>query len=116
MLTKFQTKDGEKYVWTTFSDNQIDLNFECPELLAEILDILVMYGRSGAKFIRLDAIGFMWKELGTTCMHLPETHELIKLMKDVLKAVSYTHLCNSCTFDFFPCSKWNSGLRRSKRL
>lgn len=85
LLTKFQTKDGEKYVWTTFSDDQIDLNFECPELLAEILDILVMYGRSGAKFIRLDAIGFMWKELGTTCMHLPETHELIKLMKDVLK-------------------------------
>ena len=85
LLTKFQTKDGEKYVWTTFSDDQIDLNFECPELLAEILDILVMYGRSGAKFIRLDAIGFMWKELGTTCMHLPETHELIKLMKEVLK-------------------------------
>lgn len=85
LLTRFETKDGEKYVWTTFSDDQIDLNFECPELLAEILDILVMYGRSGAKFIRLDAIGFMWKELGTTCMHLPETHELIKLMKDVLK-------------------------------
>lgn len=84
LLTKFDTQAGEKYVWTTFSEDQIDLNFECPALLAEILDILVMYGRSGAKFIRLDAIGFMWKELGTTCMHLPQTHELIKLMKDVL--------------------------------
>ena len=84
LLTKFDTAEGEKYLWTTFSDDQIDLNFESPELLAEILDILVMYGRNGAKFIRLDAIGFMWKELGTTCMHLPETHELIKLMKDVL--------------------------------
>lgn len=93
LLTKFQTKDGEKYVWTTFSDDQIDLNFECPELLAEILDILVMYGRSGAKFIRLDAIGFMWKELGTTCMHLPETHELIKLMKDVLKVSEAAYGC-----------------------
>lgn len=84
LLTKFDTKYGEKNVWTTFSDDQIDLNFECPSLLAEILDILVMYGRRGAKFIRLDAIGFMWKQLGTTCMHLPQTHELIKLMKDVL--------------------------------
>lgn len=85
LLTKFDTGDSEKYVWTTFSDDQIDLNFDCPALLAEILDILVMYGRNGAKFIRLDAIGFMWKELGTTCMHLPQTHELVKLMKDVLK-------------------------------
>ncbi len=84
LLTKVHTKDGEKYVWTTFSEDQIDLNFNCPELLAEIVDILVMYGRNGAKFIRLDAIGFMWKELGTTCSHLPQTHELIKLMKDVL--------------------------------
>ena len=86
LLTKFSTSEGEKYLWTTFSDDQIDLNFECPELLAEILDILVLYAKKGAKFIRLDAIGFMWKELGTTCMHLPQTHELIKLMKDVLKA------------------------------
>lgn len=85
LLTKFDTSEGEKYLWTTFSDDQIDLNFECPELLAEILDILVMYAKKGAKYIRLDAIGFMWKELGTTCMHLPQTHELIKLMKDVLK-------------------------------
>ena len=61
------------------------MNFNCPALLAEILDILVMYGRRGAEFIRLDAIGFLWKELGTTCMHLPQTHELIKLMKDVLR-------------------------------
>ena len=85
LLTKFHTKDGEKYLWTTFSEDQIDLNFNCPALLAEILDILVMYGRRGAEFIRLDAIGFLWKELGTTCMHLPQTHELIKLMKDELR-------------------------------
>lgn len=84
LLTKFDTVDGEKYVWTTFSDDQIDLNFGCPKLLAEILDILIMYARNGAEYIRLDAIGFMWKELGTTCMHLPQTHEIIKLMKDVL--------------------------------
>lgn len=85
LLTKFKAGDDEKYLWTTFSEDQIDLNYSCPALLAEILDILVMYGRKGAKFIRLDAIGFLWKEPGTACMHLPKTHELIKLMKDVLR-------------------------------
>lgn len=85
LLSAFESTEGRKYVWTTFSEDQIDLNFNSPDVLAEVLDILVMYGRMGAKFIRLDAIGFMWKELGTTCMHLPQTHELIKLMKDVLK-------------------------------
>lgn len=88
LLTRVETKEGEKYVWTTFSEDQIDLNFNNIDLLADILDILVMYGRAGAKFIRLDAIGFMWKELGTTCMHLPKTHELIKLMKDILNIYS----------------------------
>lgn len=86
LLTKVETAEGEKYVWTTFSEDQIDLNFECPELLAEILDVLMFYAKNGAKYIRLDAIGFMWKELGTSCMHLPRTHEIIKLMKDVLYA------------------------------
>ena len=84
LLTKVETKEGEKYVWTTFSEDQIDLNFGCPEVLAEIVDILLMYADKGAKYIRLDAIGFMWKELGTSCMHLPQTHEIIKMMKDIL--------------------------------
>lgn len=88
LLTAFQTAEGTKFVWTTFSEDQIDLNFNSPDVLAEVLDILVMYGGRGAKFIRLDAIGFMWKEPGTTCMHLPKTHELIKLMKDVLSVYS----------------------------
>ncbi|MDD3337608.1 MAG: sugar phosphorylase [Lachnospiraceae bacterium] len=88
LLTEFDSAEGPKFVWTTFSEDQIDLNFNSPDVLAEILDILIMYGRMGAKFIRLDAIGFMWKELGTTCMHLPQTHELIKLMKDVLRMYS----------------------------
>lgn len=83
LLTAFSTNDGQKYVWTTFSDDQIDLNFKCPYLLAEIVDLLLMYAKNGAKFIRLDAVGFMWKELGTTCMHLPQTHEIIKLVKDI---------------------------------
>lgn len=85
LLTAFETAEGEKYVWTTFSEDQIDLNYKEPEVLLEILDILLFYASKGARFLRFDAIGFAWKELGTTCMHLPQTHELIKLMRAVLE-------------------------------
>lgn len=85
LLTAFETADGEKYVWTTFSEDQIDLNYKEPAVLLEILDILLFYASKGARFLRFDAIGFAWKEKGTTCMHLPQTHELIKLMREVLE-------------------------------
>jgi sucrose phosphorylase len=84
LLTPFETGQGTKHIWTTFSEDQIDLNFQNPKVLLEILDILVMYARNGARFIRLDAIGFAWKKLGTTSMHLEETHVLIKVMRDIL--------------------------------
>lgn len=85
LLTEFETAMGPKAVWTTFGEDQVDLNFNSPEVLAEILELLVMYAKAGARFIRLDAVGFLWKEPGTSCMHLPKTHELIKLIKAVLK-------------------------------
>lgn len=85
LLTPFETREGTKYVWTTFSDDQIDLNYRCPEVLLRVLDVLLFYAANGARFIRLDAVGFMWKEAGTGCMHLPQTHELIKLMRKVLR-------------------------------
>ncbi|WP_219836963.1 alpha-amylase family glycosyl hydrolase [Paenibacillus sp. R14(2021)] len=84
LLTPFETSRGEKHIWTTFSEDQIDLNFQNPDVLLDILDILVMYAIKGARFIRLDAIGFAWKKHGTTCMHLEETHALIKVMRDIL--------------------------------
>ena len=79
LLTKFETPDGEKWYWTTFSDDQVDVNFSSPDLLCEIINVLLTYASHGAKFIRLDAIGFAWKRLGTTCMHLPQTHAIVKL-------------------------------------
>lgn len=86
LLTPVETPGGEKHVWTTFSADQIDLNYEEPLVLARMLRILVEYARRGSRIVRLDAVAFLWKRLGTTCMHLPETHELIKLMRDVLAA------------------------------
>jgi sucrose phosphorylase len=85
LFTKFRKKDGnEVEVWTTFSEDQADLNYHNPEVLLEVLDVLLMYASNGARFIRFDAIGFTWKESGTTCMHLPQTHTLVKVMRAVL--------------------------------
>ncbi len=84
LLTTFQTPSGEKKVWTTFSEDQIDLNFKNPEVLLETLDILLLYAERGATFIRLDAIAYLWKEPGTTCIHLPQTHTVIQFLRAAL--------------------------------
>ncbi|MDD3123635.1 MAG: sugar phosphorylase [Candidatus Izemoplasmatales bacterium] len=81
----FKTNTGIKNIWATFSNDQVDLNYKNSSVLFEILDILIMYANSGARFIRLDAIGFIWKKLGTTCMHLPETHALIQVIHAILE-------------------------------
>lgn len=88
LLTAFETPAGEKRVWTTFSDDQIDLNYQNPEVLLEIVDILLMYVERGATFIRLDAIAYLWKEIGTSCIHLPQTHAVIQLLRAVLDEVA----------------------------
>jgi glycosidase len=88
LLTAVETSGGPRHVWTTFSDDQIDLNYGEPLVLARMLRILVEYALRGARIVRLDAITYLWKCLGTTCVHLPETHEVAKLMRDVLAAYS----------------------------
>lgn len=88
LLTEFPTAAGPKTVWTTFSADQVDLNFRNPEVLMVALEALLFYVAKGARFIRLDAIAFLWKEIGTSCLHLPRTHRIIKLLRAVLDAVA----------------------------
>ena len=83
LLHEYPAHDGPRWLWTTFSRDQVDLNFANPEVLLEILDVLLFYAARGASVIRLDAIPYLWKRLGTSCAHLPETHALIKLIRDV---------------------------------
>jgi sucrose phosphorylase len=71
-------------VWTTFSADQPDLNYSNPQVLLDIIDVLLGYVGRGAELLRLDAIGYLWKEIGTTCIHLPRTHRLIQLLRQVL--------------------------------
>lgn len=88
ILTRFETINGPRYVWTTFSADQIDLNFRNPEVLMAIVDALLFYVRRGADIIRLDAVTYLWSEPGTDCIHLPETHAAVKLMRDVMDTVA----------------------------
>ena len=88
LLTPFETAAGTKHVWTTFSADQVDLNFANPQVLVEMLDVLLGYAQKGARILRMDAIAYLWKRLGTTCIHLPETHLVLKLMRDVLDAIA----------------------------
>ncbi|NOK60523.1 MAG: sugar phosphorylase [Chloroflexi bacterium AL-W] len=88
LLTRFETPDGERYVWTTFSADQIDLNFANPQVLLDIIDVLLLYVAHGALLIRLDAIGYLWKEVGTRSIHLPQTHCVVQLFRAVLDVVA----------------------------
>ena len=84
VLTPFDTPSGSKAVWTTFSEDQVDLNFANPAVLLAFVEILLRYIEKGARMVRLDAIAFLWKSPGTPCIHLPQTHEVVKLFRDIL--------------------------------
>ncbi|SFF73174.1 sucrose phosphorylase [Halobacillus alkaliphilus] len=88
LLTEVEHAEGTKYVWTTFSEDQIDLNYESEALFLEVLEILAQYVQHGARYLRLDAIGFLWKRLNTTSIHLDETHRIVQVMRDVLEEIS----------------------------
>ena len=88
LLTPYQTRKGERHIWTTFSADQVDLDWTSPDLLFEFLDIILYYVSIGCKILRLDAVAFLWKKIGTNCLHLPETHQIIKLIRNFLEVVA----------------------------
>lgn len=88
LFTEFLTLEGPKLVWTTFSPDQVDLNFHNPNVLIKMIDIFLTYIRRGADFVRLDAVTYLWEELGTDCVHLKQTHAIIKLFRAVLDTVA----------------------------
>ncbi|MGB3402307.1 MAG: sugar phosphorylase [Microcoleaceae cyanobacterium] len=87
VLVEVETVDGIKNVWATFSEDQIDINFANPDVLLEFIKIILFYLEKGARYIRLDAVGFLWKEIGTNCIHLPQTHAVIKLLREIVQMV-----------------------------
>ncbi|CAN5369490.1 alpha-amylase family glycosyl hydrolase [soil metagenome] len=84
LLHEYPAADGRgRWLWTTFSRDQVDLNFANPRVLLEILDVLLFYAERGASMLRLDAIPYLWKSVGTGCVHLRQTHTIIALIRDV---------------------------------
>jgi glycosidase len=86
LLTKFDTDRGERWVWTTFSQDQADLDYRNPEVALAIADVILTYAQHGATAIRLDAIGFLWKVAGTPSIHLDNTHRVVQLLRATLDA------------------------------
>ncbi len=89
LLTTFTKKNGRKvHLWTTFSQDQVDLNFESIDVLLAMLRVMLIYVQNGADILRLDAIAYLWKEKGTACIHLPQTHMMVKLFRAILDVVA----------------------------
>jgi sucrose phosphorylase len=87
LLREVQTEEGTQYVWCTFSHDQVDLDFRNPEVLKQFASIVRQYMDHGVKIFRLDAVAFLWKIPGTTCLNLEETHEIVRLMRTLVEHV-----------------------------
>lgn len=85
LLTAVETARGTEHVWTTFSPDQVDLNYKNPDTLLDMIDILLGYIEHGADLLRLDAIAYVWKEIGTSCIHLPQAHAIVQLLRAVVE-------------------------------
>ena len=108
LLRPTRTSSGEIFVWCTFSHDQVDLNFRSPDVLLEFLKIIRLYLEQGVEWFRLDAVGFIWKELGTSCINLPEAHTIIKLLRLLIEnrskgsvIVTETNIPNSENLTYF---------------
>ena len=85
LLSEYKKKNGQRvHLWTTFSADQIDFNFKSLDVLEKMIDVLLFYADRGATILRLDAIAYLWKQIGTSCIHLPQTHDMVKLFRAVL--------------------------------
>lgn len=82
------TKFGDKEVWTTFSKDEVDLNYKNPNVLVKMVEYLLLLVKRGASFIRVDAIAYLWKEVGTNCFLMDETHQIMKIFRNVLDIVN----------------------------
>jgi glycosidase len=86
LLSEFKDINGNiKNIWTTFSRDQVDLNYASPRVFIAVLEVLLFYISKGAKYIRLDAIAFIWKEVGTTCIHLEQVHLIIQAYRKIIE-------------------------------
>jgi len=87
LFSTVETNRGAKKVWTTFSADQWDLNYRSPELILQIVEVFLTYLSRGGSWIRLDAIGYLWKESGAECLNHPKTHAFVRFLRGLLEEV-----------------------------
>ena len=93
LLNTFDTHNGTRYLWCTFSKDQVDYNFNNPKVINEFVEIILYYLKMGITIFRFDAVAFLWKRIGTSCMNLEKTHEIIRLFRTIIDYLSpYTVL------------------------
>jgi sucrose phosphorylase len=85
LLREVETTEGTQHVWCTFSHDQVDLNFKNPEVLKQFVSIIRQYLDNGVRIFRLDAVAFLWKEIGTNCLNLEQTHEVVRLLRSLIE-------------------------------
>ena len=85
LLSRVETVNGIKHVWCTFSHDQVDLDFRNPEVLVEFVRIIRLYLNRGIQIFRLDAVAFLWKQAGTDCLNLEQTHEIVRLLRTLIE-------------------------------
>jgi sucrose phosphorylase len=85
LLREVETAEGTRHVWCTFSHDQVDLDFRNPEVLKQFVSIIRQYLDNGVRIFRLDAIAFLWKIPGTSCLNLEETHEVVRLLRTLVE-------------------------------
>ncbi|MGB2041976.1 MAG: alpha-amylase family glycosyl hydrolase, partial [Porticoccaceae bacterium] len=89
LLREVETNKGTQHVWCTFSHDQVDLNFRNPEVLKQFVSIIKQYLDNGVRIFRLDAIAFLWKEIGTSCINLEQTHEMVRLFRTLIEQAQH---------------------------
>jgi len=88
LLKPVMTGQGKKFVWCTFSHDQVDFDFRNPEVLKAFTAIIRQYLDSGVKIFRFDAIAFLWKIVGSNSINLAQTHEVVRLLRSLIESAN----------------------------
>ncbi|MFQ3267896.1 MAG: sucrose phosphorylase, partial [Colwellia sp.] len=108
LLKEVETGKGKKFVWCTFSHDQVDFDFRNPEVLKAFTSTIRQYLDMGVKIFRLDAIAFLWKVVGSTSVNLPQTHEVVRLLRTLIESaepqaiiITETNIPNTQNLTYF---------------
>lgn len=108
LLKEVETGNGKQFVWCTFSHDQVDFDFRNPNVLIAFITIIRQYLDMGVKIFRFDAIAFLWKVTGTSCINLPQTHEIVRLLRSLIESaepqaiiITETNIPNTQNLTYF---------------